>query len=208
MSDNALFDNLPTSEASLIDNIISTTFIVDFGTVTAVQVNTINGQPVTVVSVQHAIELNKRGTILPPTVTPGIEVLWPSSAGLSERGSIAIGDTVLLVGFKDFVVSVANPGPAPASNQLHYCQETLRAIPLGTFKPGSTHTIDGSGSSLVIDGGTQGAARVNDATISNATTDAAFWSAFAAICAYCGVASPPTSQTGKVNAGSSKVQVG
>jgi hypothetical protein len=205
MSDNALFDNLPTSEASLIDNIISTTFIVDFGTVTAVQVNTINGQPVTVVSVQHAIELNKRGTILPPTVTPGIEVLWPSSAGLSERGSIAIGDTVLLVGFKDFVVSVANPGPAPASNQLHYCQETLRAIPLGTYKVGSTHTIDGSGNQLVIDGGTNGAARVGDNV-----GDAAFWAWVLAVqAALSSLGHPVTALTElTIVSGSAKVQVG
>lgn len=205
---NQQLDALSLTIRDLIENIIANSFIMDLGTVTAVQVNTVNGQPVTVVSVQHTIQLNKRGTILPTTITPNVEVFWPSSSGLSERGKIANGDSVLLVGLKDYVASIANPSPNPTDIQWHYTQGCLKAIPLGTYKAGSTHTIDASGTPMTIDGGTQGAARQNDATLSNSTTDPAFWIAFAAICAYCGVGSPPTSQTGKINAGSAKVNIG
>ena len=200
-----IMDNIPTELPDIIENIVSNMFIVDFGTVTAVQVNTVNGQPVTVVTVQHAITLNKFGTILPATVTQNIEVLWPSSAGLSERGKIAIGDTVLLVGLKDLVASVANPTPGATDIQLHYSQETLKAIPLGTYKAGSTHTIDGSGSQLVIDGGTNGAARVGDNV-----GDSAFWTWVLAVqAALSSLGHPVTALTElTIVSGSAKVQVG
>lgn len=186
----------------LILNIIANSFIIDFGTVQAVSTNA-NG--VTIVTVAHSIQLNKLGTVLPPTVTPGVEVCWPSSAGLSERGKIAIGDTVLLVGLKDYLSSIANPGPSATDIQWHYTQGTLKAIAIGTYKAGSTHTIDGSGNQLVIDGGTQGAARVGDNV-----GDTAFWTWVAAIGAALSALERPITPITELTivSGSTKVEIG
>lgn len=85
-----------------------------------------------------------------------------------------------------------------------------------------------NGSSITLNDGTKGAARLDDATLSNSTTDSTFWTWFnnlmtaingwtpvpldggaalkTAISSY--VASPPSSVTGKINAGSSTVNVG
>jgi hypothetical protein len=61
---------------------------------------------------------------------------------------------------------------------------------------------------ISINGGSQGVARNGDATLANATTDAAFWTFLQAVATFCSLGTAPSSLTGKANAGSSTVKAG
>ena len=195
-----VLENLGLQIRDLIENILANSFILDFGVVQSVGTNA-NG--VTTVSVQHSVQLNKLGTVMAPHVTNNVEVMWWSSAGLSTQGKIAAGDTVLLVGLKDYLSSIAKPNPSDQARDvvpIHYARANMKAIAMGPFQSGSTHTIDGSGSALVIDGGTQGAARNGDAV-----------NASAAFLTYLGTLTPPWAGgagIATIAAGSSKVKIG
>ena len=78
----------------------------------------------------------------------------------------------------------------------------MKAIAMGPYASGSTHTIDASGTVMKIDGGTNGAARNGDTIIINLTTDPVNFAALQA------VIPAITSLTGKINQGSLKVNIG
>ena len=206
MATNPVLENLGLQIRDLIENIIANSFILDFGVVTAVGMNA-NG--ITTVTVQHSVLLNKLGTVLPPTTTQNVEVMWHTSNGLSTKGSVAVGDTVLLVGLKDYLASIASASPTATDIPFHHTQETMKAIAMGPYNASATHTIDASGTVMKIDGGTNGAARQNDATQATAITDAAFFTFLAAVATFMGVpGTAPTSLTGKITGGSTKVDIG
>ena len=131
---NPILENLGIKERDLIENILATSFILDLGIVTAVHGGGAS------VDVQHAIQLNKLGTTLPPTVTKNVEVVWtfPGNWALTQ------GDIVLLVGMKDFLKTAYATAPGPTDIPLHYTQETMKAIPLYSAKHSATITVDGS----------------------------------------------------------------
>ena len=173
-----LFANLGITERDLIKSIIASRFIVDFGIVVAVSADK------TQVDVQHAIQPKLFGTQLQTTVTKGVEVLWPASAAMAIQWDLAAGDTVLLVGLKDFVETVKVSAPAPTDVGLHYTQETMKAIPMGEYGTPAQVTINGSGGLLQIKTaaaslytiiqtliqGIQGATCVNGAPLTDTTT--------------------------------------
>lgn len=131
---NPILENLGIKERDLIENILATSFILDLGIVTAVHGGGAS------VDVQHAIQLNKLGTTLPPTVTKNVEVVWP----FPGNWSLTQGDIVLLVGMKDFLKTAYATAPGPTDIPLHYTQETMKAIPLYSAKHSATITVDGS----------------------------------------------------------------
>ena len=131
---NPILENLGLQLRDLIENIIATSFILDLGIVTAVKGGGAN------VDVQHAVQLNKLGTTLPPTVTKNVEVVWtfPGTWALTQ------GDLVLLVGLKDYVKTVGVSAPAPTDIPLHYSQETMKAIPLYSSLHAVSIAVDGA----------------------------------------------------------------
>jgi hypothetical protein len=131
MSDPFL-ENIGLTEADLIRNVVANTFILDFGIVTAV-----NG---TTVDVQHAIQPTRLGKQLPPTVTKGVEVMWPGTAQFNPRFVLSVGDTVLLIGLKDYVKTLQVSVPDFTDVPLHYTQETMKAIPVISTQ-GSNHVV-------------------------------------------------------------------
>jgi hypothetical protein len=144
MSGFDLFAYLGITERDLIKSIIASRFFVDFGIVQAVSADK------TQVDVKHAIQPKLFGTQLQTTVTKGVELLWPASAAMAIQWDIAAGDTVLIVGLKDFVKTVNVSSPAPTDVGLHYTQETMKAIPMGEYGTPAQVTINGSGGLLQI----------------------------------------------------------
>ena len=129
---NPILENLGLQLRDLIENIIATSFILDLGIVMAVRGGGAN------VDVQHAVQLNKLGTTLPPTVTKNVEVVWP----FPGNWALTQGDIVLLVGMKDFLKTAYATAPGPTDVPLHYTQETLKAIPLYSAKHSVTIAVD------------------------------------------------------------------
>ena len=131
---NPILENLGIKERDLIENILATSFILDLGIVTAVQGGGAS------VDVQHAVQLNKLGTTLPPTVTKNVEVVWP----FPGNWSLTQGDIVLLVGMKDFLKTAYATAPGPTDIPLHYSQETMKAIPLYSSLHAVSIAVDGA----------------------------------------------------------------
>ena len=131
---NPILENLGIKERDLIENILATSFILDLGIVTAVHGGGAS------VDVQHAIQLNKLGTTLPPTVTKNVEVVWP----FPGNWSLTQGDIVLLVGMKDFLKTAYATAPGPTDIPLHYSQETMKAIPLYSSLHAVSIAVDGA----------------------------------------------------------------
>lgn len=125
---NSIFENEKTTERTLIESILSSYFIIDYGFIKAVnQDKTIN--------VTHAKQLKTYdGTTLKPTVTENVEVLTLAGAGFSFRFDYKKGDKVMLLGLKDYIKRVDEVTSATeTTTYLHYSRETLKALPLCVF---------------------------------------------------------------------------
>lgn len=123
-----IFLNEHTTERTLIESILSSYYIVDYGFIKAVNNDgTIN--------VTHAKQLKAYdGTSYKPTVTSDIEVLTLSGAGFSFKFDYKKGDKVLLIGLKDYIKKVEEVTSATETTAyLHYSRETLKAIPMCVF---------------------------------------------------------------------------
>jgi hypothetical protein len=130
---NPILEQLGMTTRDLILNVVSAMFFLDFGVVKAVSADKKK------VDVRHSIIQSVAGQPLPETVSIGIEVLWPGGGmQYSEQMDIAVGDPVLLIGLKDFVRSSGSAAPASTGVPLHYTQETMKAIPLGTYNSSAT----------------------------------------------------------------------
>jgi hypothetical protein len=123
------FKNLEQfTDRALIESILASFFILDYGIVQEVNGdNTIN--------VVHAKKLTMLdGTVLPPMETKNIEVLTLSGAGFSVVWDIQKGDKVLLLGLKTLIENSAQVDtPEKSASNLHYSRETLKAFPLCAF---------------------------------------------------------------------------
>ena len=93
--------------------------------------------------------------VLPPTITNGVELLFPQSASFGMKWPIAVGDPVLLIGLKDFIPKTASvqasaDGVRPPIFS-HFKQETMKAIPLngGVSTPAVTQVVDSSNNLIV-----------------------------------------------------------
>lgn len=135
MSDTLnIFDFTKMSDRQLIQSIIAESFMVDYGIVQAVNDNK-------TVDVEHAVRaVTMAGIVAPskvldPTITRGVELLFPVMSGISIAGTVAKGDGVLLVGLRGLVPTTEGLDRSSAPPEFwHYSQQTLKAIPLSAMK--------------------------------------------------------------------------
>ena len=144
------------TERTLIESILSSYYIVDYGFIKEV-----NGDET--INVTHAKQLKTlNDETLPATITKNVEVLTIAGAGFSFKFDYKKGDKVLLLGFKDYIKKVEDVTSATETTAyFHYSRDTLKAIPMCVFngdakvkvevKDGDTK-LEGSGK-LTIDTG-------------------------------------------------------
>ena len=127
-SGNSVFLNTRLTEKNLIESILASHYILDYGFI-----KTVN--PDKTVDVTHAKQLKALdGKSLKATVTPNVEVLTIAGGGFSINFDYKKGDKVLLLGLKDYIPKVEEVTSATETTAyLHYSRETLKAIPLCIF---------------------------------------------------------------------------
>lgn len=123
-------------DRTLIESILASFFIVDYGFITMV-----NGDKT--INVTHAKRLKTlEGKSLPQIETKNIEVLTLSGKGFSLSFDYQKGDRVLLLGLKDYVDKVNQVRTATENKAyVHYSRETLKALPLCAFDSTAKVTI-------------------------------------------------------------------
>ena len=137
------------TDRSLIESILSSFFILDYGIV-----NEVNGD--NTINVLHSKKLTMLdGSVLPPMETKNIEVLTLSGTGFSIVWDIQKGDKVLLLGLKMLIEKSADVNtPEESKSNLHYSRETLKAFPLCAFNDSAKVKIqikDGAASIIAND---------------------------------------------------------
>lgn len=127
MSDSIFFNERLT-EKSLIESVLASHYIVDYGFIKKVNADE-------TIDVTHAKQLKTlSGKSLSATVTTSVEVLTLSGAGFALKFDYKKGDRVLLLGLKDYVPEVGKVTSATETTAyLHYSRETLKALPLCVF---------------------------------------------------------------------------
>ena len=133
---NSIFENEKTTERTLIESILSSFYIVDYGFIKAVN-------PDETINVTHAKQLKTYdGVSLPAMETKNVEVLTLSGSGFSFKFDYKKGDKVLLLGLKDYIKKVEDVNaPSETTVYMHYSRETLKAIPLCVFNKDAKATI-------------------------------------------------------------------
>lgn len=139
---NSIFLDQRYNERNLIESILSSFYIVDYGFIKKVNADD-------TVDVTHAKQLKTLdGESLKATVTTNVEVLTIAGGGFSFKFDYKKGDKVLLLGLKDYIEKVEDVTSATETTAyLHYSRETLKAIPLCVFNSEAKVKIE-------VDGGT------------------------------------------------------
>ncbi len=137
MTTPSVYNGLSFTEKDLIESIVSNFYFVDYGFVSAV-----NGDKT--VNVTHAKFLTSAtGEQLEATITKNIEVLTFATKGISINFEIKQGDKVLLLGLKNRVEKTQDVTIATQQNTpIHYCRDTIKAIPFGVFDSTAKIQID------------------------------------------------------------------
>ena len=146
MDGNNLFLGERLSDKDLIESVLASFYILDYGFIKKVnQDNTID--------VTHAKRLKTlNGQSLKATVTTGVEVLNFSGGGFSFKFDYKQGDKVLLLGLKNYVPKVDEVNSATETTEyMHYTRETLKAIPMCVFNGDATVTVEVKEGSLTIE---------------------------------------------------------
>ena len=125
---NSVFYGDQYTERTLIESILASYYIVDYGFIKSVN-------PDKTIDVTHAKQLKTLdGQSLKATVTKNVEVLTLCGGGFSFIFDYKKGDKVLLLGLKDYVPKVEDVTSATETTAyLHYSRETIKAIPLCIF---------------------------------------------------------------------------
>lgn len=125
---NSIFFAQKYTERTLIESIVSSFYIIDYGFIKKVNADD-------TIDVTHAKQLKTLdGKSLKATVTTGVEVLTISCGGFALKVDYKKGDKVLLLGLKDYVPKVEDVTSATETTAyLHYSRETLKALPLCVF---------------------------------------------------------------------------
>lgn len=133
------------NERDLIENILSSFYIVDFG-----YINQVN--PDKTVNVTHAgKKVMIDGTELSETVTENVEVLTICGSGFGVSFDYKAGDRVLLLGLKTYVPKVSEVTQAEIPKSfIHYNRATLKAIPMCIFSEDSQVKIIAESGALTI----------------------------------------------------------
>ena len=134
---NSVFLNEYTTERTLIESILASHYIVDYGFIKAVN-------PDKTINVVHAKQLKTLdGDSLKATVTENVEVLTLAGAGFSFSFDYKKGDKVLLLGLKDYIKKVEDVTSATETTAyLHYTRETIKAVPLCVFNKDAKAVIE------------------------------------------------------------------
>ena len=145
---NSVFLNEGLTEKSLIESILASHYIVDYGFIKSVN-------PDKTVDVTHAKQLKTLdGQSLKATVTKNVEVLTLCGGGFSFTFDYKKGDKVLLLGLKDYVPKVEDVTSATETTAyLHYSRETIKAIPLCVFNSDAKVQIKVENGKLTIGSG-------------------------------------------------------
>ena len=136
MAETNVFYGQKYTDRTLIESILSSFYIVDYGFIRALNADG-------TIDVTHAKQLKAlNGDTLKATVTPGVEMLTLSGAGFSFKFDYKKGDKVLLLGLKDYVPKVDDVISATETTAyIHYSRETLKAIPLCVFNSEAKATV-------------------------------------------------------------------
>lgn len=128
MNGNELVLAQKFTDRSLIEAVVNSYFILDYGIISKV-----NGDKT--VNVTHAkIQELSDGTKLPALETKNLEVLTFSTTGFSLNPDVKAGDKVLLLGLKDYVPNVKEvKGAENQTAYLHYKRDGMKVLPLCVF---------------------------------------------------------------------------
>ena len=142
---NDIFLNGQLTERSLIESILASHYIIDYGFIK-------NVNPDKTIDVTHAKQLKTYdGQSLKATVTQKVEVLTISGGGFSIKFDYKKGDKVLLLGLKDYVKKVEDVTmPTETTAYMHYSRETLKAIPLCVFSDEAKVKVEAEEGTLKI----------------------------------------------------------
>ena len=145
---NSIFAAERYNDRNLIESIVSSFFILDYG-----YIKTVNTDKT--VDVIHAMRLKTyTGDSLKPTLTKGLEVLTIAGAGFSVQFDYKAGDKVLLLGLKDYVPKTKDVTSATeTTSYLHYSRETMKALPLCVFNSDAKVQIKVENGKLTIGNG-------------------------------------------------------
>ena len=143
---NSVFYNEKNTERTLIESILSSFFILDYG-----YIKTVNADET--IDVVHAKKLKLiNGKELNQTVTKGIEVLTLAGSGFSFKFDYKKGDKVLLLGLKNYIKNVKDVTQATETTTYqHYTRETLKAIPLCVFNGEAKVTMQIKDGNVTVD---------------------------------------------------------
>jgi hypothetical protein len=133
---NSVFFGEQYTERTLIESILASHYIVDYGFIKSVN-------PDKTIDVTHAKQLKTLdGQSLKATVTKNVEVLTLCGGGFSFTFDYKKGDKVLLLGLKDYVPKTEDVTSATETTAyLHYSRETIKAIPLCVFNGEAKATV-------------------------------------------------------------------
>lgn len=128
MSD--FFKAMSTSEAQVIDSRIFSNYFSDYGIVKSVS----EGKVDVILASTGSVWGKDTGEI----IVPGVEILYPSSSGLSVEYEVKAGDGVLLIGLRTYIETVKGLSSAekPKAN-MRYALENMKAIPLSVIRDDS-----------------------------------------------------------------------
>ena len=145
---NSVFYGDQYTERTLIESILASHYIVDYGFIKSVN-------PDKTIDVTHAKQLKTLdGQSLKATVTKNVEVLTLCGGGFSFIFDYKKGDKVLLLGLKDYVPKVEDVTSATETTAyLHYSRETIKAIPLCVFNSDAKVQIKVENGKLTIGNG-------------------------------------------------------
>lgn len=125
---NSVFEAQRYTDRTLIESILSSFYILDYGIIKAVNSDK-------TIDVVHAKKLKMLdGTELKQTVTHNVEVLTLSCSAFSLSLEYKKGDKVLLLGLKNYIPKTKDVTSATETTVYqHYTRECLKAIPLCVF---------------------------------------------------------------------------
>ena len=139
-------EGLRYTDRDLIDSVITSYAIVDYGFVDKVN----DDGTVDVVHAKKPKTMN--GDTLKELKTKEIEVLTFSCAEMAISFKPKKGDKVLLLGLKDYVKEAGEVTEATEMTvYLHYSRETMKALPLSAFSGSAKIKIEANNGTLKVD---------------------------------------------------------
>jgi hypothetical protein len=133
----SFYDAALTTDGMVFEYNVSNKFFADYGSIDSISSDG------STCDIKHLSLLTFDGeTSNNPIISKDIELLYLSSSEMSISMSPKIGDTVLMIGLKNFLPStVPNLSPSTPFSFDHYNYSTIKAIPLSAINSGSGVTF-------------------------------------------------------------------